>query len=120
MDWIIAEQIELWSLIGVTEREREQPTGLEMDLRLGLDLSPAGRSDELTDTLDYAAVVELVRDIGAKEQCILLEALAEKIKQTLFSTYPQVITLELGIYKKGLVPGTHRVGIWIERERSTV
>lgn len=38
MDWIIAEQIELWSLIGVTERERQQLTGLEVDLRLGQKL----------------------------------------------------------------------------------
>lgn len=59
------------------EYERAQP--FEVDLDLYLDLEPAGRSDVLSDTVDYGGVVELVTSIVAGPHADLLEHLADRI-----------------------------------------
>ena len=50
-----------------------------VDLDIGMDLSPAGRSDELGAAVDYVHVYQLVREVVEEEQHRLLEAIAESI-----------------------------------------
>ncbi|MDQ3492496.1 MAG: dihydroneopterin aldolase [Chloroflexota bacterium] len=64
---------------GATEEEREWPQLIELDVELWLDLSLAGRSDELAATVDYGPVIELCRDIVERRSFRLLEALAEAL-----------------------------------------
>lgn len=62
---------------GATAEEREWPQLIELDVELWLDLSLAGRSDELAATVDYGPVIELCRDIIERRSFRLLEAIAE-------------------------------------------
>ena len=62
---------------GATAEEREWPQLIELDVELWLDLSLAGRSDELAATVDYGPVIELCRDIVERRSFRLLEAIAE-------------------------------------------
>lgn len=64
---------------GATQEEREWPQLIELDVELWLDLSVAGRSDELAATVDYGPVIELCRDIVERRSFRLLEALAEAL-----------------------------------------
>ena len=64
---------------GVLEEERLRAQPFEVDLDLEVDLRPAGRSDDLRDTVDYGAVTESVLAIIEGEHCDLLEHLAERI-----------------------------------------
>lgn len=64
---------------GATAEEREWPQLIELDVELWLDLSLAGRSDELAATVDYGPVIELCRDIVERRSFRLLEALAEAL-----------------------------------------
>ena len=59
-----------------------------MDVELGMDLRPAGGSDELLASVDYAEVLRLVKEIGEKEQYRLLEALAERVAAVLLERFP--------------------------------
>ena len=59
------------------EKERAQP--FEVDLDLEVDLSRAGATDALGDTVDYGAVVDAVAAVVAGEHSDLLEHLAERI-----------------------------------------
>ena len=61
------------------EKERDQP--FEVDLDLELDLSAAGRSDDLADTLDYGALTRAAADVVTGEPSALLERLAERIAE---------------------------------------
>lgn len=61
------------------EQERDQP--FEVDLDVVVDLSAAGRSDDLTDTLDYAAVVSAAAGVVAGAPSALLERVAERIAE---------------------------------------
>lgn len=66
------------------ERERAQP--FEVDLDLELDLSRAGRSDDLADTVDYGAVAEAVRAEIEGPHSDLLEHLADRIARRAVAT----------------------------------
>jgi 7,8-dihydroneopterin aldolase/epimerase/oxygenase len=59
------------------EQVRAQP--FEVDLDVELDLSAAGRSDALNDTLDYGELVDTVARVVEGEHAVLLERLAERI-----------------------------------------
>lgn len=64
---------------GVLPEERERAQPFEVDLDLEVDLSRAGRSDALADTVDYGAVAAAVADAVGGESAHLLEHLAERI-----------------------------------------
>jgi len=80
----MADRIELRGLrvLGVhgalpDEQVRAQP--FEIDLDVDADLSVAGRSDHLDDTVDYGALAAMVERVVAGERFTLLERLAERI-----------------------------------------
>lgn len=68
---------------GATDEEREWPQLIELDVELWLDLSLAGRSDDLAATVDYGPVIELCRDIVERRSFRLLEAIAEAVAATI-------------------------------------
>ena len=64
---------------GVTDAERGVPQPIEVDVELSLDLAPAGTTDDLADTVDYAAVFDTCRAIVEERSFRLLEAIAEAL-----------------------------------------
>ncbi|HEX6129726.1 MAG TPA: dihydroneopterin aldolase [Candidatus Limnocylindria bacterium] len=64
---------------GVELEERLEPQPIEVDVELELDLAAPAASDELSDTIDYAVVFELVGGIVEGQSFRLLEALAGTI-----------------------------------------
>jgi dihydroneopterin aldolase len=65
------------------EQDRAQP--LEVDLDIEADLSPAGESDDLDETVDYGAVCELVERVITTERFRLLERLSARIAELVLS-----------------------------------
>jgi len=61
------------------EAVRAQP--FEVDLDLLCDLSVAGRSDELSDSVDYAELCEAVREVIEGPHVSLVERLAEQVAE---------------------------------------
>lgn len=59
------------------EQTRAQP--FEVDLDVYMDLTRAGTSDDLDDTLDYGALCDATVRVVGTERFRLLEALAERI-----------------------------------------
>lgn len=71
-----------------------------VDLTLDADLSRAGRSDSLADTVDYGAVCEVVRNVVEGPHVDLLERLAEKVAEAVLeSTSPVVAGVEVTVKK---------------------
>ena len=64
---------------GVLARELENAQQFEVDVELYLDLRAAGRSDELSETIDYRGVFDVSRNVVEGPSCNLIEALAERI-----------------------------------------
>src|SRR5258707_13250050 len=56
MDTIILSGIRALGAHGVLPEEQGRPQPFEVDVELSVDLAPAGRSDVLSDTIDYDAL----------------------------------------------------------------
>jgi len=98
MDSIIARGLSFKACHGVLDQEKKIPQLFQVDLQLFLDLRAAGRQDDLRFTVDYDQVYQLVRDIVEGPSCNLIEAVAEKIAQTLLAKFP-LRAVEVTVYK---------------------
>lgn len=73
---------------GVSDDERAAPQPFEVDLVLRLDLSRPARTDDLADTIDYAALFDLASGIVREGSFHLLEALAAAIADAVLAEHP--------------------------------
>ncbi|MFC7004817.1 dihydroneopterin aldolase [Bowmanella sp. JS7-9] len=116
MDKIIISGLQVESLIGVYEWEREAPTSLLLDVEISTDLQRAADSDNVADTIDYAAVAELLMVTAKQASFELLEALAGKLIDTLFSHFP-VQQISMTVIKPGILPTARQVAVMLTRSR---
>jgi dihydroneopterin aldolase len=70
--------------VGVSAREHDVATTIEVDVELYADLKKACKSDHLDDTIDYAEIYDRVGEVISARHHTLLESLAEEITDTLF------------------------------------
>jgi dihydroneopterin aldolase len=83
---------------GVLPEEQVRPQPFEVDVELVVDVSAAGKSDDLDDTVDYAAVCEAVSRVVSSEQYRLLERLASRIAEVCRSD-PRVVSAIVEVRK---------------------
>ncbi len=81
MDTIAIARLRELGIHGVLPEEQARPQPFEVDVELRVDLSAAGESDRLDDTVDYSAVAEAVSRVVKSERYQLLERLATRIAE---------------------------------------
>lgn len=81
MDSILISGIRCMGVHGVLPEEQERPQPFEVDVELEVDVTTAGETDTLDDTVDYAAVCEAVRRVVESENHHLLERLATRLAE---------------------------------------
>ena len=116
MDIIFIRDIKLETLIGAYEFERRQPRTLQVNVEIGRASIRACKTDKLADTIDYAAVVDLVKDTFASHAFHLLEPLAETIADLILHKF-DAQWARIEVSKAGVVPNARDVGVRIERIR---
>lgn len=84
---------------GCLEFERKRGQTFVVDVTLGLDLQTAGRTDELRDTVNYAEVFEVVREVVVGEPMNLIEAVAERIAAQLLAGFPRLAEVGVEVHK---------------------
>lgn len=115
MDKITIQGLQIQSLIGVYDWEREAKQALRLDLVLELDLHRAATTDNVEDTVDYAKVAEALTDIADNSQFQLLEALAGAMVDFLLNTYP-ALRASIKLTKPDILPNAQSVAVEITRE----
>ena len=84
-DRIELRGIRVMGVHGLLEEERVRAQPFEIDLDVETDLSRAGRSDELVETVDYGAIAETAAAVVAGPHVDLIERLAEKIASAILA-----------------------------------
>lgn len=79
------------------ERQRRQP--FEVDLRIGVDCSKCSVSDQLSDTVDYGALIAAVASVIEGPHVNLLEVLARRIAETILGMFPTVLSAGVAVRK---------------------
>jgi dihydroneopterin aldolase len=80
-DRIELRGLRVLAVCGALPEERERPQPFEVDVDVDVDLGPAGRSDELADTVDYGTLARAAARGAAEGRYTLMERLAERIAE---------------------------------------
>ena len=116
-DWIVIDQLEFDTIIGIYPHEREQVQPLRMSIRLGVPpIHEAAQSDDISTTVDYQRVCETVMALAQEGAFNLVETLAERTVVALFAAFP-VQAIQLSVSKPLALPYTRGVGVEIFRRR---
>ena len=114
MDKVFIEGLEVDTVIGVYDWERDIRQCLRIDLTMGWDIRAAAENDELEHTLNYAAVAERITTFAHEASFELVETFAERLAALLQAEFA-LPWLRLRITKPGAVPTARGVGVEIER-----
>ncbi|UZQ55870.1 dihydroneopterin aldolase [Trichothermofontia sichuanensis B231] len=122
MDCIQVTGIRGYGYTGFLAAERTLGQWFEVDLTLGVDLTIAGQSDRLEDTLNYAQVVELVQELLETSRFQLLERLATAIVTAVFDWDSRIEHVQVRLTKL-TPPIPHfagQVAVEMRRQRQSV
>jgi len=86
---ITIRALEVFAHHGLLAQEREQGQTFRFDIGLSLKNSAAPRTDDIADTIDYAAVCDLVTEVATAADYNLLERLAGVIADEILEHFPR-------------------------------
>jgi len=98
MDYLLINNMQFHAYHGVYQQETKVGNTYFVDLKLGLDLTKACKSDQLEHTVNYASVFDEVK-LAMEIPCKLIEYLAENICTNLSKTFQQIQTIEIKVTK---------------------
>jgi 7,8-dihydroneopterin aldolase/epimerase/oxygenase len=119
-DAIVLRGLRVVGTHGVLPEEKRRAQPFELDLELHVDLAPAGASDRLEDTVDYAGVAAAAAAVVAGPPSYdLLEALAGAVASAALAADPRVtaVTVDLRKLQPPLALDIATVGVRVTRQR---
>jgi len=113
-DRILIEGLEVRTVIGIFDWEREIRQTVRLDMEIAWDVSGAAASDAIEDTLDYKAVAKRLITFIEGSSFGLIESLAESCAKIVMEEFGAPC-LRLKLSKPGAVRGSENVAVVIER-----
>jgi 7,8-dihydroneopterin aldolase/epimerase/oxygenase len=100
---------------GVEPEERRLGQRFIVDLGLELDLRPAGQSDDLDETVNYADVWRVVRAVVEGPPVRLIERLGELLAARVLADFPPVRAVQVRVEKPWApIPGAQLASVAVE------
>lgn len=115
-DGIRIDGLRLSAVLGVFPEERAAPREVVAHLRIGVDLSAAARSDDLRDTVDWAALCARLRRRAASRSWKLAESLAAALADAALED-PRAAWVRLRLEKPAALPGVDSLSVCVFRGR---
>lgn len=88
LDRVSLAGVVLYGYHGVNAAEKELGQRFRLDLDVWADLAPAGETDDLTRTINYAALYKTAQSIVEGDPCDLLETVATRIAHAVLAAFP--------------------------------
>ena len=98
-DHVTISGISAFGFHGVFPEERKNGQNFIVDLKLFFDLSPAGASDDLTKTINYASVADTTVEEITGEPVSLIETLATRISARLLQDFSLLESVLVTVHK---------------------
>ena len=114
MDIVYIKELEIRTVIGIYDWEREIKQTVSIDLDMATDIRPAAATEDISKTLDYKAVSKRLIAFVEEAEFLLIETMAEQMAAIILSEFP-VGWLRLRLGMPGAVTGARDVGVIIER-----
>lgn len=123
MDRIILRNVQFYAYHGANPEERAQGQPFAVDITAHLDLSVAGASDRIADTVNYSHLFRIAKEIVEGPPRNLLESLAEAVAAGILATHAQIQSVDVRMVKVRPPIREAKVGdaaVEIHRERVAV
>jgi len=117
MDKIFLTDLNIDTIIGVYDWERETRQTLRFDLEMTWDIRAAAASDNIADTLDYGAISQTIVQFVEASRYQLIETLAQELCTLLLAEYP-IPNIKLSLTKPVALHGQNYAKIVIERSKA--
>jgi dihydroneopterin aldolase len=105
--------LRLHTHIGVPDEERAAPQTLEADIVIRITTRFDDMTDEISATIDYAAVAARLQHLAASKPRRLIETLAAEMAECVLSEFQAVgVTVDL---RKRILPETDHVAVRVVR-----
>jgi len=114
MDKTFIKDLLVRGVIGISEREREQPQDILINIVLFSDTSKAGVTDNIEDCVNYRTVAKKIITQVETVSRFTVEALAADIVKLCLAE-PGVKQVQVRVEKPGAVRFSRSVGVEIER-----
>ena len=114
MDQVIIKDLVARGVIGITDRERERPQDILINVVLFTDITRAAETDHINDCVDYAKLSRKLLGHAETIQRKTVEALASDLAR-LCLEQPGVSGVRIRVEKPGAVRFSRSVGVEIER-----
>lgn len=114
MDIVYIRELEVETIIGIYDWEREIRQKVSLDLEMGTDIRKAAETEVVDNTLNYKSVSEKLIEFVEASEFQLVETMAEEIASLIMTTFG-VRWIRVRVGKPGAVPAAKDVGVIIER-----
>lgn len=114
MDIVFIEALEIDTVIGIYDWERQITQKVVLDIEMAFDNRLPAASDDIVDTLNYKDVSKRLIAFVGESNFGLVESLAERCADIIREEFG-VPWLRLKLSKPGAVTGSRAVGVIIER-----
>ena len=114
MDMIFLSGLEIDTIIGIYDWERQQKQTLIIDIEMAFDITKAAETDDIQYALDYKTVSDRVINFVQNSQFFLVERLISELAE-LIRTEFNVPWVKITLNKKGAIGKGIDVGVIIER-----
>lgn len=98
MDFLI-EGLEVYGHHGVPAEERVLGQRLLFDARLTMEDCRGARSDEVSDTVDYTEVIDVITEVATVDSYALLERLAQVTAESILEKFPLLDSVMVRVSK---------------------
>ena len=115
--WLRIEGVRFQCVIGVTDRERENPREIVADLHVRVDFEKAAASDSIRDTVDYRALTRRLVAAGESSRFHLVEALATHLVRVILDEFPSVEEARVEVEKPGALSAARSVRAVVAAQR---
>ncbi len=118
MDIVYIRDLQIDTIIGIYDWEREVRQTVSLDVEMAADISKAAATDDIQYALNYKSVAKRIIGFVEGSEFLLVETMAEQIAQIIRDEF-SVPWLRLRLSKPGALRGARDVGLVIERGEIT-
>ncbi|MDJ0799158.1 MAG: dihydroneopterin aldolase [Calothrix sp. MO_167.B12] len=99
MDCIHVTGIRAYGYTGYLPEEQVLGQRFEVDVKLWLDISPAAKTDDIENTVDYRSIITLVKDLVKTSKFVLIERLVETLADSILKQSDRITQVQVILSK---------------------
>jgi len=117
MATVFIESLRVDTVIGLCDWEKHVEQSLYFDIAMETDIASAAKVDDLSKSVDYAAVALQVETFVRQSDCLLLETLVQQLLDFLLAEHGAIAKLTITVRKPQAIAKATCAGITASKIR---